>query len=129
MENFEKNLQYVQTEQLTSSEKIFGNMTTGDLKTAAEMFIYLITCSSDSPLLFKFYKDLLLKQPDQILLTLNRIMKLSNDTAFNKDLKLISQKIFMKVTEKILKDYDETKGRHFIGTYLISLPIFMVYMN
>ena len=57
-----------------------------DLESSAKMFIYLITCSDDLRSLYTFYKNMFLKSPDLILLTLNRIMKLEGDTSPNKDL-------------------------------------------
>ena len=81
---------------INSSELRFENMTGKDLQTAAEMFLYLNMCPGEynkeipvGPLQkwfitwFTFYEDLLKKQsPDIILLTLNRIMKKTNDNAF-----------------------------------------------
>ena len=57
-----------------SSDERFNNMTAEDLKTAAEMFIYLNTCPDSW---FKswssFYRDLFLTKPaDQIILTRRR---------------------------------------------------------
>ena len=43
---------------VTSSDLIFDNMTSETLKTAAEMFMYLNSCSFDLIPLVKFFKDL-----------------------------------------------------------------------
>ena len=65
---------------INSSNLSFENMTSTDLKTAAEFFIYLNACPHTDTLksLFilwaDFYADLFVKQsPDHIILTLNRI--------------------------------------------------------
>ena len=78
-------------ESMITKEKL----TVEDLESSAKMFIYLITCSDDLRSLFAFYKNMFLKSPDLILLTLNRIMKLEGDTSPNKELKLLSSKIYV----------------------------------
>ena len=65
------------------SEKKNENITSEELETAAKMFIFLNSCPFDDNSVewFKswhlFYKDLFHTQsPDQIILTLNRMMKI-----------------------------------------------------
>ena len=64
---------------LNSSENDFlytdKNMTVEEMKIAAEMFMYLNTCPGNLKSWFVFYKDLFeTKAPDEIILTLNRIV-------------------------------------------------------
>ena len=78
----ERIVQSVEKElEINSSDLNFGNVTPKVLKTAAEFFIYLNVCPHTDTLksLFilwaDFYADLFGKQsPDQIILTLNRIV-------------------------------------------------------
>ena len=59
-----------------SSDERFNNMTAEDLKTAAEMFIYLNMCPEAIKPWIVFYKEIFENEsPDQIILTLNRMMK------------------------------------------------------
>ena len=79
---------------ITSSDLTFNNMTSEKLKTAAEIFMYLNSCSLDLIPLINFFKDLLMnKSPDIILLTLNRFLKV-RETSDNKNFKMVLQKIF-----------------------------------
>ena len=66
---------------IESSEQMMETLTKKELQTAAKMFLYLNTCPDLSfKFWFSFYKDLFLTQSfDQIILTLNRMMK-STDT-------------------------------------------------
>ena len=62
--------------QLESSDQVIETMTNEELKSAAEMFIYLIMCPEAIVPWFTYYNDLFLtKTVDQIILSLNRIMK------------------------------------------------------
>ena len=62
--------------QIESSEQIIETLTNDELKTAAELFVYLNMCPGTIKPWIKFYKDLFQTQsPDQIILTLNRLMK------------------------------------------------------
>ena len=75
----------------------FENMTEKDLKTAAEMFLFMKICPTD-PLKpwFVFYKHLFETQSlEQILLTLNRMMK-GIRTPQNKYFLWLAQKLFQK---------------------------------
>ena len=62
---------------IESSEQIMETLTKKELQTAAKMFLYLNSCPDLSfKFWFSFYKDLFLTQSfDQIILTLNRMMK------------------------------------------------------
>ena len=75
--------------------------------TAGEMFLYLNTCP-DSPW-FKswssFYKNLFLtQQVDQIILTLNRMMK--TETSQDKDGKLRAEKLLKRSTRLLSLEYE-----------------------
>ena len=87
-EAFTEDILYSDSDQLSQVAKVeqqlnveaflerFENMTDEDLKNAAEMFIYLNTCVDTLKPWFIFYKELLQNSsPEEIILTLNRIMK------------------------------------------------------
>ena len=75
--------------EIESSATRFGSITPSELKSAAEMFIYLNTCTDSTTTdgthlilgkwfksWFRLYNDLFkLQTTDQIILTLNRLMK------------------------------------------------------
>ena len=62
--------------QIESSEQIIEALTNDELKTAAELFVYLNMCPGTIKPWIKFYKDLFQTQsPNQIILTLNRLIK------------------------------------------------------
>ena len=62
--------------QIESSEQINDTLTREELRTAGEMFLYLNLCPDKMKPWIVFYKDLFQTQsPDQIILTLNRLMK------------------------------------------------------
>ena len=87
--------------QIESTNQIIESMTKVELNSAAKMFIFLNMCPNSW---FKswstFYKDLFLTQPaDQIILTLNRMMKI--ETSEDKDGKLRAEKL-IKRTSKLL---------------------------
>ena len=99
---------------IKSPEQRFENMTAKDLQTAAEMFIYLNMCpdmyknylhlsvlKKQFMAWFTFYEELLKnKPPDIILLTLNRMMKRTNDNGFKGTFfKLISNSLKLKNEE------------------------------
>ena len=70
----------------------FDNITTEDLKTAAEIFIYLDYCPLN--LLYAFYRDLFENQPlNQIILTLNRLSKLESGKYNNLNRKLLEKTV------------------------------------
>ena len=62
--------------QIEPSEQINDTLTREELRTAGEMFLYLNMCPDEIKPWIVFYKDLFQTQsPDQIILTLNRLMK------------------------------------------------------
>ena len=89
---------------IQSSEVRLDNILMEDFKSAAEMFIYLNICPSyDWYKWFNswrlFYHDLFNHQPlDQILLTLNRLMKSNIVEDENMDGKVRAEKLFRKLT-------------------------------
>ena len=114
--------------QTESSEWRYENMTSEDLQTAAEMFIYLNICHLDNSnyinfhltpteiarkLWFKswsiFYVDIFLTQPaDQIILTLNRMMK--TKTSQNKDDITRAEKLFKRTTDLLSLNYEQIQS-------------------
>ena len=133
---------------INSSNIRFLNMTRADLKIAAHMFIHLTTCApfttskyTDDGYWFKswaiLYIDLFkTKSPDQIILTLNRILKDKSpenkdgiDRAkklFNRISKLLSlkykgiQSMFPRIEGNIsaeIINYKKEGRTHIIGTF------------
>ena len=93
---------------MESSDQINDTPTNEELKTAAEMFLYLNTCPDSS--WFKswslFYKDLFLTQPaDKIILTLNRMVK--TETSDDKDGKLRIKKLLQRATHLLSLQFEE----------------------
>ena len=78
---------------IKSSEDIDDTFTNDELQTAAESFIYLSTCPKDDMRAwFMFYNNLFMtKSADQIILTLNRMMK--TKTSQDNDAKVRSEKL------------------------------------
>ena len=96
--------------QIESSEYINETLSNEELKTAAEMFLYLVACPSK---LLKswssFYTDLFLTQPpDQIILTLNRMMK--TDTSHDKDAKVRAEKLLKRSKSLMSLKYKEIQS-------------------
>ena len=92
------------------SEQRFKNTTVRHLEKAAEMFIYLNSCpgSGSLKLWFKswssFYDDLFrTKPPDEIILTLNRMMK-------NKSLEGEGPKLFRKTAALLSLKYEKIQN-------------------
>ena len=87
--------------------QIRKNMTNKELKTAAEMFIYLNTCTEDNGEIegwfkswFKFYDNLFRSQnSEMIILTLNRMMKI------NREGRVRAKKLFNAVTNTFSLKY------------------------
>ena len=97
---------------IESTEQINDTLTNEELKTAAEIFLYLNTCPSS---MFKswilFYEDLFLTQPaDKIILTLNRMMK--TETSHDKDGKLRAKKLLQRTAQLLSLQYED------IGNFL-----------
>ena len=99
---FEKNTK------LDSSEKINKNMTHDDLKRAAEMFVYLNVCPGTAwHDWFNFYKDIFLKQtPQQMVLTLNRMMKKNID----KSIQEVNEELLNKISVLFPLQYKEIQN-------------------
>ena len=82
----------------------FDNMTAENLSNAAEIFIYLNTCTDTwFKSWYTFYNDLFQTQSvDKIILTLNRMMK-----SENLDNKIRDEKLFEKSTTLFSLKYEE----------------------
>ena len=109
------NVQAVEKElQIESSEKIFKNMTNSKLQEAAELFLYLNSCSEVITKWLIFYNDLFTKEsPDQIVLTLNRVLK-GDQKIQNRSFKNIAYTLLRKAATTFSLKYQEiqnfTKG-------------------
>ena len=91
----------------SSAQIIDTNVTNEILKTAGDMFLYLIMCPDDIKAWLLFYKDLLQTQsPDQILLTINRLMK-GQRTLTNQNFQNIAGIVLKRILSKLLGKEDE----------------------
>ena len=80
-----------------SCDKLYANFTNDQLKTPAEMFLYMVSCSDTLKPWFKFYKDLFHSySSEKIVLTVNKILK-STDAKKNKKLNDIAAEIFRRL--------------------------------
>ena len=99
---------------IESTEQINDTLTNEELKTAAEIFLYLNTCPSSmfkSWILFYVDVDLFLTQSaDKIILTLNRMMK--TETSHDKDGKLRAKKLLQR-TAYLLKEIGNFLGEKY----------------
>ena len=87
---------------VNASDIRYQNVSRETLKTASEMFLYINSCSMSMKPWFLFYKDLFQNHsPDQIMLTLNRIMKSNR----NKKLMSITKKLFKKLNSLLSLKY------------------------
>ena len=117
---------------MVSSELILENITSEDLKNGAEMFIYLNYCPGNLKSWFVFYKDLFQNQsPSQIMLTLNRMMKVAT-TPRNKFFKNLAHMLLEKTTSYFQSH--RTKNASLItekgiGKYNIEQMFFSKYRN
>ena len=83
--------------QIESSEQINDTLTREELRTAGEMFLYLNMCPDEIKPWIVFYKDLFQTQsPDQIILTLNRLMKGSR-TQTNEHFKELAEMLLKRI--------------------------------
>ena len=112
--------------QIESSELITDTLTNKELQAAGEIFLYLCMCpDSWFKSWSKFYKMLFLTRPaDQILLTLNRMMKTIQD----KDTKLLTENLLQRTKSLLsLQKGKSGSAKEFMtsnGTfYLLSLII------
>ena len=89
---------------------IFENMTKKTLETAAKMYFYLNSCSDEIKSWLIFYNDLFKNhQADQIVLSLNRILK-SGHTSRNNKFKSIAEKLFNKTTDLFTLKHQSIKN-------------------
>ena len=83
--------------QIESSEQINDTLTREELRTAGEMFLYLNLCPDKIAPWIVFYKDLFQTQsPDQIILTLNRLIKGSR-TQTNEHFKELAEMLLKRI--------------------------------
>ena len=89
---------------------IFENMTKKTLETAAKMYFYLNSCSDEIKSWLIFYNDLFKNhQADQIVLSLNRILR-SGYTSRNNKFKSIAEKLFNKTTDLFTLKHQSIKN-------------------
>ena len=102
----ESNIRAVELKlKFVSSDLIFQNITDEKLATAAEMFLYLNSCTFELMSLVQFFNDLFMNQnPDLIILTLNRILKIKESPA-TKGLIKVVQALFKQVTRLFSRKY------------------------
>ena len=95
---------------IQSTEVKFENIGRENLKTAAEIYIYLNTCPDSLKPWFLFYQDLFHNQsPNQIILTLNRMMK-SRRTSQNENFLKIAKTIFKEASTLLSLKYEEIQN-------------------
>ena len=94
--------------QLESSDQVIETMTNEELKSAAEMFIYLIMCPEAIVPWFTYYNDLFLtKSVDQIILSLNRIMKTKSTQ--NMDAK-VAENLLKRISNSMLLQFERIQN-------------------
>ena len=92
--------------QIESSEQINDTLTKEELQTAAEMFLYLISCPKLLKSWFMFYEDLFLTQSaDQIILSLNRMMK--TEASQDKKAKVLAEKLLNRTSSLLSLKYEK----------------------
>ena len=109
---WESHIQAVENRLHISASKFrYQNMTYQCLENAAKIFIYLNTCPlKDFKSWFLFYKDLFyFKTPDDILLTLNRIINVKSHSQ-NRFWKVIAHKLFERT--RTLMNYRKLVSIH-----------------
>ena len=105
---------------IESTEVRFENIGRENLKTAAEIYIYLNTCPDSLKPWFSFYKDLFHDQdPNLIILTLNRMMK-SRITSENENFLNIAKTVFKEASTLLSLKYEEIQSLN-PGTRKINL--------
>ena len=81
------------------------------LATAANIFLYLNSCPTPLKPWFVAYKQMFeLKSPVEIVLALNRMMKITDTTTDNKAMKIIAKKLFKMVTILFKLKYPKIKN-------------------
>ena len=94
---------------MKSTEDIYVNRTNEDLKPAASMFLYLNCRSYLLRSWFSFFTNLFQdKSPYQIVLTLNKILKVDL-TSNNKEFKNIARKLFQKTSNLLSLKHKQIK--------------------
>ena len=93
--------------EIESTEQPMKSLSPEDLKSAAEMFIYLTTCPATMKPWFVFFRQLFQTQsPTQIVLALNRVMSRTTKNDFFKN---VSKIIFNQMKLKFDLKYDHFK--------------------
>ena len=83
----------------------FENMTEDELRVPAALFLKLVICPQNFKPWFTFFRDLFQNESaDQIILSLNRILKNKN-TMQTKDLRTIANKLFKRATTLFSLNY------------------------
>ena len=101
---------FEKTLNVKSSKIILGNMTDTTLKTAAEMFLYVNSCTYLLTPWLSFCKNLFENESSStILLSLNRVLKVG-DTRENRDLKIVVKKLLHKSNSLFSIKYGKSKG-------------------
>ena len=95
--------------QIESSEHINYTLKTEELKTAGELFLYLNNCPKQFSIWltsWRFYEDLFLTQPaDQIILTLNRMMK--TKIPQDKDATVRAEKLMKRISSLMSLSFEK----------------------
>ena len=98
-----------------SSDLVFQNITDKKLAIAADMFLYLNSCTFELMSLVQFFNDLFMNQnPDLIILTLNRILKIKESPA-TKGLIRVVQALLKNVTKLFSRKYQRIENMTWEG--------------
>ena len=91
---------------IKSSNQRFRNMSAEDLKTASYIFIYINLCPGKTKPWIIFFQDLFQNQPlDQIILTLNRVVRITSNNFHSEFCKKLSLMLLEKIKNSVsLKD-------------------------
>ena len=91
---------------IKSSNQRFRNMSAEDLKTASYIFIYINLCPGKTKPWIIFFQDLFQNQPlDQIILTLNRVVRITTNNFHGEFFKNLSLMLLEKIKNSVsLKD-------------------------
>ena len=93
--------------EIESTEQPIKTLRAEDLKSSAEMFIYLTTCPANLKPWFVFFRQLFQTQsPTQIVLALNRVMSKTTKNDFFKN---VSEIIFHQLKHEFSLKYDHFK--------------------
>ena len=107
-----------ETLKVEASEQMLKNITDKNLKASAEMFLYLNSCSRLNKKWLLLYTDLYQdKSPDQIILTLNRILK-GTETPQNKEFKNIAYKLLKRTAAMFPSPYNYEQSVNFANKIL-----------